>query len=208
MTSHTPKLLTEADAAADLAGVPRPVSAMEALTMAAELAADGLPDEGAMIRTLVSERDALAGRVAELEAERDDALADSERRHTLLKMQHAESVELYNALSDLSFECDGVTCVLPPSRETYNRTFMVLKMKPHLSPAALRGHGESGGTAIAPKAPPAVEPKRDLMFATVAMQQREEERIKRIVSGLEQVKQEHIASKGAALSATTPESKP
>lgn len=42
----------------------------------------------------------------------------------------------------------------------------------------------------------ASEPKRDLMFATVAMQQREEERIKRIVSGLEQVKQEHAASKG------------
>jgi hypothetical protein len=139
---------------------------------------------------LIAERDELASRVRELVGERDAALADSERRHTLLKMQHAESVELYNALSDLSFECDGVTCVLPPSRETYNRTFMVLKMKPHLSPAALRGHGEAGRTANAP-----TKPKRDLMFATVAMQQREEERINRIVSGLEQVKQEHNASK-------------
>lgn len=100
------------------------------------------------IRTLVSERDALASRVRELEGERDAALADSERRHTLLKMQHAESVELYNALSDLSFECDGVMCVLPPSRETYNRTFMVLKMKPHLSPAALRGHGAAADAAL------------------------------------------------------------
>lgn len=107
-----------------------------------------VPTAEADLATLVSERDALAVRVSELEGERDAALADSERRHTLLKMQHAESVELYNALSDLSFECDGVMCVLPPSRETYNRTFMVLKMKPHLSPAALRGHGESGGAAL------------------------------------------------------------
>lgn len=105
------------------------------------------------VRALVSERDELASRVRELEGERDAALADSERRHTLLKLQHAESVELYNALSDLSFECDGVFCVLPPSRETYNRTFMVLKMKPHLSPAALRGHGEAGA-ALASKEQP------------------------------------------------------
>ncbi len=66
------------------------------------------------------------------------------RLHEMLKMQHAESVELWNALKDLSFECDGVMCVLPPSRETYNRTFAVLQSKPHLSPEALRGYGETG----------------------------------------------------------------
>lgn len=35
--------------------------------------------------------------------------------------------DLLQALADLSFECDGVTCTLPPSRETYNRTFEVLQ---------------------------------------------------------------------------------
>ena len=83
----TPKVLTEADAAAALAGLPRPVSSEDAqdlgrLTEYArkllreqppfakedindrwEIAAAGL------IRLFVSERDALAGRVAELEAE-------------------------------------------------------------------------------------------------------------------------------------------
>lgn len=31
------------------------------------------------------------------------------------------------ALADLSFECDGVTRTVPPSRETYNRTFAELQ---------------------------------------------------------------------------------
>lgn len=34
---------------------------------------------------------------------------------------------LLKALEDLSFECDGVTRVVAPSRETYNRTFAVLR---------------------------------------------------------------------------------
>jgi hypothetical protein len=71
------------------------------------------------------------------------------RLHELLKLQHAESVVLWNALKDLSFECDGVTCTLPPSRETYNRTFDVLQSKLHLSPEALRGYGASSGQQIA-----------------------------------------------------------
>jgi predicted nucleic acid-binding Zn-ribbon protein len=36
-------------------------------------------------------------------------------------------IELEKALEDLSFECDGVTQTVAPSRETYNRTFAVLK---------------------------------------------------------------------------------
>ncbi len=74
----------------------------------------------------------------------EEARADSARRHQLLIIQHAEAVELWNALKDLSFECDGVTRVQAPSRETYNRTFALLRKKNHLSPEALRGYGESG----------------------------------------------------------------
>ena len=84
-THHTPRLLTEADAAADLEGLPRAVSlpgvtSDEALRFATlnEQCANAWKesseahkfrmDTGSTIRTLVSERDALAGRVAELEA--------------------------------------------------------------------------------------------------------------------------------------------
>lgn len=77
-----------------------------------------------------------------------DLAAESERRHRLLILQHAESVELWNALKDLSFECDGVTCTVAPSRETYNRTFRLLQQKPHLSPEALSGHGNAAGAAL------------------------------------------------------------
>lgn len=34
--------------------------------------------------------------------------------------------ELWQALNDLSFECDAVFAVKPPSRETYNRTFQIM----------------------------------------------------------------------------------
>ena len=47
---------------------------------------------------------------------------------------NAEAVELWNALQDLLFECDGVTYVKAPSRETYNRTFALLQKKNHLAP--------------------------------------------------------------------------
>lgn len=39
----------------------------------------------------------------------------------------SERYQLLKALEDLSFECDGVTCVVAPSRKTYNRTFAVLR---------------------------------------------------------------------------------
>ena len=99
--AHTPKLLSEADAAADLAGVSRPVSEQPiegpALPLLARLYSQGrytrasvdINHQGQpltslsnaaewrqkallrwqLIQELVSERDALAGRVAELEAE-------------------------------------------------------------------------------------------------------------------------------------------
>lgn len=81
---------------------------------------------------------------ARLRAEAEALRKDSERRHQLLILQHAESVELWNALKDLSFECDGVTRTEAPSRDTYNKTFAVLQRKLHLSPEALRGYAESG----------------------------------------------------------------
>lgn len=82
--------------------------------------------------------------VQPLQSQLDEARADADRRHQLLGIQHAEAVELWNALKDLSFECDGVTRCIAPSRETYNRTFAVLRRKNHLSPEALRGYGSSG----------------------------------------------------------------
>ena len=82
--------------------------------------------------------------VQPLQSQLDEARADADRRHQLLIIQHAEAVELWNALKDLSFECDGVTRCIAPSRETYNRTFAVLRRKNHLSPEALRGYGSSG----------------------------------------------------------------
>ena len=83
VTHHTPQLRTEADAAADLAGLPRPVSSEDARSLADEMdtmsdritrysnsGGDGMLAIGAeTIRTLVSERDALAVRVTELETE-------------------------------------------------------------------------------------------------------------------------------------------
>jgi len=45
----------------------------------------------------------------------------------LIKNLEFEKKELYAALSDLSFECDGVVYVKAPTRETYNRTFAVVK---------------------------------------------------------------------------------
>lgn len=85
-----------------------------------------------------------AAEITRLRAEAEALRKDSERRHQLLILQHAESVELWNALKDLSFECDGVTRTEAPSRDTYNKTFAVLQRKLHLSPEALRGYAESG----------------------------------------------------------------
>ena len=80
-THHTPKLLTEADAAADLAGLPRPseapqalprpVSSEDARAMADSLdAVDANPWAASiMLCDLVSERGALAVRVAELKGQ-------------------------------------------------------------------------------------------------------------------------------------------
>lgn len=96
-THHTPKLLTEADAAADLAGLPKPgqarlVSSEEARAMAANLPhllcaisaqeetleqaavmilqlANERDDGITLVFDLTSERDALAVRVTELETE-------------------------------------------------------------------------------------------------------------------------------------------
>lgn len=61
------KVLTEADA--DPAGLPRPVSSEGARAHADFLDFGGHEKPANLIRALVSERDALAGRVAELEAE-------------------------------------------------------------------------------------------------------------------------------------------
>ena len=54
--------------------------------------------------------------VQPLQSQLDKARADADRRHQLLIIQHAEAVELWNALKDLSLECDGVTRVVAPSR--------------------------------------------------------------------------------------------
>lgn len=64
MTTPTPKVLTEAD----LAGLPRAVSSEGARAHADFLDFGGHEKPANLIRALVSERDALAGRVAELEA--------------------------------------------------------------------------------------------------------------------------------------------
>lgn len=148
---HTPRLLSEADAAADLAGVPRPteagqalprpVSSEEARSMADELqykAQRGLDpfqseleQATAAIRTLVSERDALAGRVRELEAERDQALRNRdmwkgqcERQAETLGMYHAKSTGLerdglrYRYMRDLRIEQTGIPgqpCIAMPN---------------------------------------------------------------------------------------------
>lgn len=101
-THHTPKLLTEADAAADLAGVPRPVPSVgtedaRALAdkhhrsaMAIQQLDDilGITDSANkikthqstadMLRAFVSERDELASRVRELE----DLLGEVSRNFT------------------------------------------------------------------------------------------------------------------------------
>lgn len=97
LTHHTPKLLTEADAAADLAGLPKPgqarlVSSEEARAMAANLPhllcaisdqeetleqaavmilqlANERDDGITLVFDLTSERDAIAARMADLETE-------------------------------------------------------------------------------------------------------------------------------------------
>lgn len=69
----------------------------------------------------------LAAARAELEAARKDA----ERRLRLLRLHHSDAMELWKALTDLSFECDNVIAtydgkVGAPTIETYNRTFDVI----------------------------------------------------------------------------------
>ena len=93
--AHTPRLLSDADAAADLAGVARPVSLDDAMAMQfklTEIECDSLEEErecmaaAQMIVDLVSERDALAVRVRELEAERD----------AITELNHAQWLALEN----------------------------------------------------------------------------------------------------------------
>ena len=54
----------------------------------------------------------------------------------------------------------------------------------------------AGGTFVKPAQQ---EPKKDLMWSTVAMQKRHDERIGRIVNTLEQIKQEQLAEQPASL---------
>lgn len=67
-------------------------------------------------------------RIAELEAALDARDKDKVRLHGLLKLHHSDAMELWAALKDLSFECDGVISRCnAPSVKTYNRTFAVLQ---------------------------------------------------------------------------------
>lgn len=59
-------------------------------------------------------------RIAELEK-------DIARRLKLIQLHHADAMELWKALNDLSFESDGVTCTQIPTRETYNRTLEIMQ---------------------------------------------------------------------------------
>lgn len=69
--AHNPKLLSEADAAADLEGLPRPGD-LPPYIYGGETSEYEKVWTEASVRTLVSERDALAGRVTELETEVDE----------------------------------------------------------------------------------------------------------------------------------------
>ena len=64
-------------------------------------------------------------------AELAAACKDAERRLRLLRLHHSDAMELWKALTDLSFECDNVIAtydgkVGAPTIETYNRTFDVI----------------------------------------------------------------------------------
>lgn len=50
------------------------------------------------------------------------AALQSERNRVVL-----EAGFLWHALKDLSFDCDGVTCTVAPTRGTYNDTFAVIQ---------------------------------------------------------------------------------
>lgn len=65
--------------------------------------------------------------LASKEAEIARLQAESELRHRLLQLHHADAMQLWAALNDLSFGCFGGIGTTRPSAEVYNVTFAVMQ---------------------------------------------------------------------------------
>lgn len=87
------------------------------------------------------------GRVKELEPDAKRGKHDGVQ-HRLIKMHHADAMELWKALNDLSFECDGVTSTVAPTRETYNRTFSVMQKHRQAYSEKARSNSANSQTAL------------------------------------------------------------
>ena len=92
-----------------------------------------------------------AAEIERLKAERDAAVKNAERRLRLLQLHHADAMELWKALNDLSFECDSVIAgtdgrVSAPTMETYNRTFYI--MDKHRQSYSAEARNQAGQRAI------------------------------------------------------------
>ncbi len=114
--------------------------------LAVQVERDGDADRARTLRACVIVIKKLSDDYSALQLEREALVKDCERRHRLIQLHHADAMELWKALNDMSFESDGVTCVLPPSRETYNRTFAI--MQKHREAYSGKYRGSSPDAAI------------------------------------------------------------